>query len=557
MTEYDRARSAYLAELEKKFNNRETTQNKELAEGYVRSFIDGTPATGIELKYQMMSMIAPQLPVEMINQTLAQMVTDDNRVVSVMLPEKEGIRVPTEAEVREVMTSVDAEDIQPFVDEVKSEPLIENLPAPGKVVSTKELPQWGATEWTLSNGVKVVVKKTDFQADEILVDAQALGGTSVYPDSYANTLIFLPQLFEIKQYGLGTYTYKDVQKYMQGKQCELKYDFDDYCRDIKGKTTPKDLKTLMELIYSYFTQFNISNDEFQALQSMMVGFLHNQESTPEFMFQSDTYKAFYGNPRKQIISVNAIENTPVDQVRQIVAEQTANAADYTFYFVGNVDPAELQTLCEQYLATLPANAATASQAPVIDGSLDRQPGDKLTTFTTPMQVPQTYVAVSEFGEMPYTAKNRALSSIAGQILTARLLATVREDMGAVYSIYAFGSMDRQAKKNVAVRSAFPMKPEMKEQVLDFIEKEYKNMESNITKEELAKVVEFMVKQANEGLQKNDTWLRNMSGAALNGVDVMNGAVELYQSITVDDVQNFMKELNAQDYRVVLLEPAAN
>jgi predicted Zn-dependent peptidase len=130
-------------------------------------------------------------------------------------------------------------------------------------------------------------------------------------------------------------------------------------------------------------------------------------------------------------------------------------------------------------------------------------------------------------------------------------------MGAVYSIYAFGSMDRQAKKNVAVRSAFPMKPEMKEQVLDFIEKEYKNMESNITKEELAKVVEFMVKQANEGLQKNDTWLRNMSGTALNGVDVMNGAVELYQSITVDDVQNFMKELNAQDYRVVLLEPAAN
>jgi zinc protease len=556
-SEYDRARSEYLSKLEKKYNNREKAQNESYVNNYVRSFIDGTPATGIEFKYQMLSMLLPQIPVDMINQTAPQMISDDNRVVSVMLPEKEGIRVPTEAELREVLANVEAENIEPFVDEVKAEPLIENLPAAGKVVSTKELPTWGATEWTLSNGVKVVVKKTDFKADEILMDAQALGGTSVYPDSYANTLIFMPQALSTSMYGLGDYTYQDLQKYLQGKQCSVQIDFDDYCRDITGNTTPKDLKTFMELVYSHFTQFNMSADEFKATQNMFEGFLHNQETNPEYIFQCKLNEALYNTPRKQAISVEAVEGSSLEQVNQIVKEQTANAADYTFYFVGNVDMDQLQSLCEQYLATLPANAATASKAPEIDGSLGAKVGEKINTFSTAMQTPTTYVAVVEFGELPYTAKDWALANISGQIMTARLLATVREDMGAVYSIFANGYMQRQAKNNAVLRSVFPMKPEMKDQVLDFIEKEFKNMESNVTSEELAKVVEYLLKDYNEGKEENSFWQGKMAGYGLNGVDTYTGVDDLYKSFTPADVQDYMKRLNAQNYRVFLLEPAAN
>lgn len=556
ISEYDRARSEYLSRLEKAYNNREKAENESYVNSYVRSFIDGTPATGIEMKYQTLSMLLPQLPVDIINQTLKELVKEDNRVVTVMLPEKDGIKVPTEDAIRQMMAAVDAEDIPAFVDEVKDEPLIANLPAPGKVVATQELPQWGATEWTLSNGAKVVVKKTDFKADEILLDAQALGGTSVYPDSYANTLIFLPQ-GALGQYGLGTYTYKDVQKYLQGKQCQVSFQFDDYCRDISGSTTPKDLKTMMELLYSHFTQFNMSADEFQATQNMITGFLHNQETNPQYIFSRDLRKALYNTPRKSALTVEAVENSSLDEINKIVKDMTANAADYTFFFVGNVDMDELKPLCEQYIATLPGDAATASKAPVIDGSLGVKKGEKVTTFTAPMQTPQTFAAVVEFAEIPYTAKDRALSDIAGQVLTERLLKKVREDMGAVYSIWASGVMSRQNVPNTILQSVFPVKPEMKEQVLDIIASEFKNMESDVTAQELAKAVEFKVKEATEAKEKNDAWLGTMAGTALNGVDVFNGNVELLQSLTPADVQDFMKRMNADGtYRVIILDPEA-
>lgn len=554
VSEYDRAREELLSRLEKQYNNREKTENNTYVQEYVRNFIDNEPATGIEFEYQTAKMILPQLPVDVINQAFNELVSDSNRIVMVMMPEKEGFAVPTVDQVKQAMAEVDAEDIAAFVDEVKAEPLIANLPAPGKVVSTRELPEWGAVEWTLSNGAKVVAKHTDFKADEIVMDAQALGGTSIYPDSYNETLVALPMM--LQQYGLGTYTYKDLQKYLQGKQCGVSMSFDTYVRDISGNSTPKDLKTMMELLYSNFTQFNLSADELQATKNTMIGVLHNQETNPQYIFGADLSKALYSNSRNYVVCTASIEAAKLDQITKIVKDATANAADYTFYFVGNFDPAQLQTLCEQYIATLPGDAAKAqTKLPEFNPALGLQKGDKLTKFTAPMQTPQTFAAVVEFAKMPYTAKNALLASIAGQILTQRLLTTVREDMGAVYSISAQGRMSRTGIENAVMQSAFPMKPEMQDQVLEVIAKEFANMESNVKTEELNKVVEYMVKDATENLEKNNSWINGMSGAAINGVDTFNGKVDLLKTITVADVQNYVKELNAQgNYRVILLNP---
>lgn len=554
VSEYDRAREELLSRLEKDYNNREKAENNTYVQEYVRNFIDNVPAPGIEFEYQTAKKILPQLPVDAINQAFKELVTDSNRIVMVMMPEKEGFVVPTVDQVKQAMAEVDAEDIPAFVDEVKAEPLIANLPAPGKVVSTRELPEWGAVEWTLSNGAKVVAKHTDFKADEIVMDAQALGGTSIYPDSYNETLVALPMM--LQQYGLGTYTYKDIQKYLQGKQCGVSLSFDTYTRDISGTSTPKDLKTMMELLYSNFTQFNLSADELQATKNTMIGILHNQETNPQYIFGADVSKALYSNSRNYVISTAIIEAAKLDQITKIVKDATANAADYTFFFVGNFDPAQLQTLCEQYIATLPADAAKAqTKLPAFNPALGIQKGDKLTKFTAPMQTPQTFAAVVEFGNLPYNAKNALVASIAGQILTQRLLTTVREDMGAVYSIGAYGAMNRTSSENATLQSSFPMKPEMQDKVLEVVAKEFANMESNVKAEELNKVVEYMVKDATEKLEKNDSWLNGMAGAAINGVDTFNGKVDLLKTLTVADVQNYVKELNAQgNYRVILLNP---
>ena len=557
ITEYDRARSQYLSDLENAYNNREKHDNTAYAREIVRHFIDGTPMPGIEYEYNTMSLMANNVPVDAINQTLKQLITNDNRVVMAMLPEKEGVKVPTAEELAAAMAEVDAENIEAFVDEVKAEPLIPQLPAPGKIVSETPVEKWGATKLTLSNGVEVVVKPTQFKADEILFDAQALGGTSVLPDSYASTLVLFPYAADAVM-SLGDYTNKDLQKFLQGKQVSVDLQFGNYLRDVAGSTTPKDLTTAMEMLYMTFTNFNVVPSEFEGVQKQFEGVLKNQVNTPEYIFQSRLLESLYENPRSRALSIEAINGATADQFKDVVRKMTANAADYTFFFVGNIDMDAFRPLVEQYIATLPADAAAKTVKPEILPSLLVKAGEKQTVSSAKMQTPQTYAAVIEYGNIDYTPKNRALAKVAGQILSKRFLDKVREEMGATYSIWASGSLDRvDDGQNFTIQSTFPMKPEMQQQVLDYIAQEFKNMESNVTPEELAKVVEFAVKNIEEAKEKNGGWLNGMAGEAQNGVDTFNGAADTYKALTPADVQDFMKAANAQgNYRVVLPEPAA-
>jgi len=557
ITEYDRARSQYLSDLENAYNNREKHDNTAYAREIVRHFIDGTPMPGIEYEYNTMSLMANNVPVDAINQTLKQLITNDNRVVMAMLPEKEGVKVPTAEELAAAMAEVDAENIEAFVDEVKAEPLIPQLPAPGKIVSETPVEKWGATMLTLSNGVEVVVKPTQFKADEILFDAQAIGGTSLLPDSYANTLVLFPYAADAVM-SLGDYTNKDLQKFLQGKQVSVDLQFGNYLRDVAGSTTPKDLKTAMEMLYMTFTNFNVVPSEFEGVQKQFEGVLKNQVNNPEYIFQSRLLESLYENPRSRALSIEAINGATADQFKDVVRKMTANAADYTFFFVGNIDMDAFRPLVEQYIAPLPADAAAKTVKPEILPSLLVKAGEKQTVSSAKMQTPQTYAAVIEYGNIDYTPKARALANVSGQILSKRFLDKVREEMGATYSIWASGSLDRvDDGQNFTIQSTFPMKPEMQQQVLDYIAQEFKNMESNVTPEEIAKVVEFSVKSIEEAREQNSGWLNGMAGEAQNGVDTFNGAADTYKAITPADVQDFMKSVNAQgNYRVVLLEPAA-
>lgn len=312
----------------------------------------------------------------------------------------------------------------------------------------------------------------------------------------------------------------------------------------------------MELIYAQFTEFSITPDDFTAGTNSFKGILKNQESTPQFTFQNKLYSTIYQSPKRQMITTDVIDKANRENIVNIVKGATANAADFTFVFVGNIDMDTFRPLVEQYIATLPANAATAKKATTTDATMEVAAGNKVDSFTTPMETPQTWVFIAASGTEPYTAKDRYASSIAGQILTKRLIKTVREDMGAVYSISAQGGLDRQDKTNAIIQSAFPMKPEMKQEVLDFIKNEMTALSSNITEEELSAVKEFMVKDAVEKTELNHPWLSAMTTTTLNGVDTFNGAPEIINSITVADVQNFVKGLLDQNnYRVIVVDPA--
>lgn len=551
-TEYARCRSEYLSTLEQAYKNRNQQENKKLVGEYVENFLKNEPIPGIENEYQIMNMLVNRIPVEAVNQVYGQIVTDSNTVVCCMMPDKEGIVYPTNAELAEGLKSVAAEDIAPFVDNVKTEPLISQLPAAGKVASEKQNKEFGTTEWTLSNGAKVVVKKTDFKEDEICVEIVSKGGSSIYGEEDAANLLMLPVLFE--QYGLGKFTFADLTKYMAGKQARITPSLDDYAKGMSGQTTPKDLKTMMELIYMAFTSLNVTVDEFSALQNMYKSALQNQSANPQFIFAQKLQRVLYNSDKKQVIDVPTIEKANRERMLEIVHERFSNAANFTFVFTGNVNVDELKTLVEQYIATLPADAKKKEDFKRT-ANLGVNGGNKTDEFTQKMEVPQVYAAMVISGKVPYTIKNKQLSQIAAQIMTARLLEKVREKEGATYSIYTQGDLTRTEDTPLMFRTVFKMKPEKKEQVLKIIREEFDEVCQTVGTEELNKVKEFMQKSFTEQLQKNEAWSTVIAGYELLPVNTLTDAINTLNAITEKDVAEFMKMVMEQNNcRVVVMNP---
>ena len=551
-TEYARCRTEYLSQLEKAYNNRNQQENKTLAESYVRNFIDKKPIPGIETEYQMMSMIVNQIPVEAVNQVFSQIVSDKNMVVLGMMPERDGESCPKDEDILALLSQVEAENIAPYVDNVKDEPLVSELPAAGKVVKENLLSDFGAKEWILSNGAKVVLKKTDFKADEIYMMAVAKGGTSVYGNDKAADLMFMPAVLE--QHGLGNFTNSDLTKLMAGKQVSLKVAFEDYVRSLYGNTTPKDLKTYMEMIYMTFTGLTVTPDEFTAMQNLYKGLIQNQEQNPNFIFQKKVQEFLYTSPNKQVFGISDIEKANRENILSIINEQLASAADFTFVFSGNFDEAELKTLVEQYIASLPS-VKGKKQELKYNSAVEIKSGSEEKDFTMKMEVPQGSAAVIISGKMPYSFKNRLMASMSAQIISTRLLNEVREKEGAVYSIYTQGSQDRLSEVSVTYQTIFQVKPEKKDRALEIIRSEFEKLAKETPAEELDKVKEFMVKQYAENEHTNSYWCSMMAGNELKPAEVFAQAEKAILSVTPKELSEYVNKVMKQNnYRVLVMMP---
>ncbi len=552
-SEYDRARAEYLASIEKAYNNRQSVENGVYTEEMIRNFIDGTPMPGIEIEYQLINQLAPVVSLDMINKVFAEMVTDDNRVAVCFLPDN--VQQPTEQQLADAMAAIDAEEIEAFTDSVRQDPLIPALPSPGSVLSVAAAAGIeGVETWTLSNGAKVYVKKTPFKNDEIILAAAAPGGMS---QVYTTASVADARVVDLyaDMFGIGAYSNTDLQKYLAGKKASISPSFSLYDTSISGSTTPKDLPTLFELLYGYFTSVSYPEDEFEATRSLYTGLLQNQEANPQFIFRRDLTKSLFKSPYQQTLSAADLTACTRQGVESLVRSRVADASQWSFVFVGNIDTDSLRVLCEQYLATLPSAALPVRRILEADPEYETVAGSGTDTYTTPMETPQTFCAVIETGSLPFNSYNAKITNIAGQILSARLLKNVREEMGAVYSISAYGDLDPQMGRNMSIMSVFPMNPDKKSEVLAAIADEFKAMTEHITPEELDKVKEYMVKSYTEKAEQNGAWASYISQMALTGQNLFSNAIDEVNSITPADVQNFVKAMNAQgNYRVVILDP---
>ncbi len=551
-SEFDRAKAEYLSKYEKAYEQRDGRNNTSYAREYAANYTKGDPIPGALFELEMAKAVANMIPMDAFNKLLPEIVNNkDNRVFMALLPEKDGYHQPTEEEIAASINKVEGEEIEAYTEEVRTDPLVPALYAPATPkVSHNDI--WDATELQYPNGVKVIIKPTTFKPGEILFDATARGGYG-HENVSGATLSILR--YALSNYGLGEYSYSDLQKYLQGKNTHTSFGISANDRTLSGSTTPKNLKVLMELINMSFRDVRIAEDDFAALQAQLEAVLANQEATPDFKAQQGWSKSLYKRGADMLPTAESVKAANREEIQSLIHTMYANPADFTFSFVGDVNVDSLTALCNQYIGNLtaPRIAGVPTTA-----AADFEPftGEKTTNESMKMQTPQTYVYITLSGKVPYTAKNRMATSVAGQILSNRLLKKIREEMGAVYSIGAAAQLDRMDDQNFFLYIPFPMKPELKQQVLDEIHKMTFDMAENITDEEFLPIKEFMVKSAKENAEKNNAWLGGIGGYALNGINTFTNAEEVANALTKDDVKALLKDVFGQkNYRIYVLDPA--
>lgn len=550
-SEYERARANYLQRLESAYNEREKTKNDSYVNEYINHFLMTEPIPGIEFEYTTMNQIAPNIPVMAINQAIQQggLLPDNNQVVFIAAPEKEGIVCPTKEEVIAQLKGMKDLKVEAYVDKVSNEPLMKEAPKGGKIVSENTNAIYGTTELTLSNGVKVYIKKTDFKADEIQMKGVSLGGTSLFPDNDKLEMSYLNSV--IQAGGLGNFSKVDLTKMLAGKKVSVNAAVGANTEGITGSCSPKDFETMMQLTYLSFTAPRKDMDAFASLKSRIKAQLESAESNPLSSINDTIQKMMYGyHPRYFSMKPEMVDQINYDRIIEMYKDRFADASDFRFFLVGNVDIEKVKPLIEQYLGALPS---TGRKETFRDNHMDIAKGMLENTYAKEQQTPMATVFMLYSGKCKYDLKDNLLMSFLTQALDMVYTEEVREKEGGTYGVSSYGQLSKHPNEKFMLQIVYQTDPAKKDHLNGIIDAQMKKMASEgPTEEHLQKIKEYMLKKYKDNQKENGYWLNNLDEYFYTGVDYTQGYEEAVNNITVKDVQKFAADLVNQGNKITVV-----
>ena len=539
-TEYQRYKQNFISQLDKQYSNKDKRYNSQFVNEYVKNYLDNEPIPGLDDYYQVMKQLAPMLPLETVNELMKSFFEDkdSNMVVLNMNQEKEGAVYPTEASLKKAVDEARATQVEPYVDNVKNEPLITKMPKAGKIV--KEVPgkKFDYKELTLSNGAKVILKHTDLKKDQVVLASEGFGGSSLYGEKdFANIKMFDDA---IEASGLGNFSHTELEKAMAGKIASASMALGRDRANITGSSTPNDVEAMLQLVYLYFTNINKDQESYDNMMKTAELMLKNKLLQPEAVF-SDSLTLTIQNHSKRFapLTMDDLEKVSYDRILEMAKEQTSNAAAYTFTIIGNYDEATIRPLIEQYLASLPA------QKKVVKGKDVNETfkGEVINDFKRKMETPKAIaVMVWSNTQMKYTLENIIRADMVGQILSMIYTEKIREEASAAYSVLAQAGLSRDDYRTTGTVLVYcPMKPEKGDVATKIMLDEVNNMAKSVDAEKLNKVKEYMLKNVDDQAKTNNYWIRVIGRLRDYGVDVHTDYKKVVEAQTPDAISAFMQE----------------
>ena len=554
-TEYARFKADYLSQIEKQYSNKDKRYNSQFVSSYVQNFLNNEPIPSIEYTYTTMKQLVPVIPIETVNAIIGELVSknDTNLVVLNFNNEKEGAVYPTEEGLKKAIADARTAQIEAYVDNVKDEPLITTLPKAGKIKKEVKNALFGYSELTLSNGVTVVLKQTDLKKDQVILRGEGFGGSSLYGEKdFANIKMFSDV---IEASGLGNFSHTELEKALAGKIASASLSLGTHRQIISGSSTPKDVETMLQLVYLYFTNISKDQKSYDNMMQTAEVSLKNRLLQPENVFNDSlTATISSHNPRLAPLSVEDLKKVDYDRILEMAKERTANAAAYTFTIIGNYDEQTIRPLIEQYLGSLPA------QKKVVKGSyIDTDyTGKVVNSFKHKAETPKAIAMMHWYTkQMPYTLENTIKAAMTGQILSMEYLKKIREDASAAYTVASQSSMSRDDFETTAQILAYcPMKPEKADTALMIMRDEVAAIAKTCDPDKLQKVKEYMLKNHGDQLKQNGYWLGRINVWREWGLDFHTDYEKVVNAQTPESIAAFVTELlKAGNNAEVIMMPA--
>ena len=536
-SEFERAKADLMKHIENQYDERDKQETARLFNPILAHFLTNEPLMGIENEYMLLSQILPNLPVEAINQYVPELIREDNIVITLTAPEKEGEKLPSKAELIEMLNKAKEIEVEPYVETVSNEPLIATLPVKGSIESKKHDDIFDATVLTLKNGVKVIYKPTTFKDDEILMSAYSFGGYSVMDQSDPYTLQEINALATLG--GVGNFSAIDLPKVLAGKRASVYPSIGMMTEGMNGNCSARDLETMLQLTYLYFTSPRSDEEAFQSYITRAKAMVANAESDPMTAFRDNLMFAMYDNhPLVKRMKAEDYDKVDYAKAMKLYADRFKDANNFVFTFVGNIDPETFEPLIEQYIGALKTKKNDETWTANVPSITEK---DITSHYTKAMENPKVTCYTIYSGDMQYTRKNQLTMQALNDVMDIVYTEKIREDEGGTYGVGVQGNLSLRPKETFMFLIGFDTNKEMYEKLMGIAIAELQNVANNGPREQdLKKVKEFLVKKHSEDMENNRYWMSCIQSQERDNINPMQDYNDIINSITADDVANMAK-----------------
>ena len=540
--ELKRGKAEMLSYAENDYNDRSNRRNGEFVEQCVQNFLEETPIIEPEKELEIVRKLDKTVTIDDVNALAKTIITNQNQVVTMFGPDKNTFKMPTNSSIENAILKAQKQHYTPYkTQNTLTERLITKLPKPGSIISERTY-KYGYTEFTLSNGLKVYVRPTNFEPDEVNLKLFSLGGKNIYPDSEMPNLTYLMAGATIG--GVGQYNDLTLEKMLAGKTATVTPFIDNDTRGMAGTSNVKDTKTLLELVYLYFTQPRKDPQAFKNLMEQQQEFLTNAHVNPMLAYNDTLHKVAYATNRMASMDKEQLKRVNYNRIMHIYKELFANAANFKLILTGNINIKKLKPLLCQYIATLPSNNTKETIGTYEPKLVD---GKKTYIFHKKQTTPTAITTIVIKGKMEYNNRNELLMDAIGQLLRIVYTEKVREDKGGTYSVQVSGDLQHHPNNEALLRIAFQTDPQKYNSLIPIVYKELEKMATEgPSQQDLDKVKAYELKVYNQVLRMNNYWEYVLYTDLYNGIDVDTDFRYIVENMTCDDIRTTLRNLLNQN-----------